>query len=112
MDQTLPLGELLKMSAYLGSPVFLVAGVLQAVYLRRCLGARGPWSRIIGTVAATLTLAWLATLVLWLSLSAAFRTWDPLVMIFGFILVPALIAVVILVPGMSFWLCRRASRAG
>jgi hypothetical protein len=112
MDQSLPLRELLMVPAYLGSPVFLVAGILQAVYLRRCLGARGSWSRIIGTVAATLVLAWLVTLVLWMSLSSAFRTWDPLTMVFGFILLPALIAVVILVPGMSWWVCRRAPRAG
>lgn len=112
MDQPLSLGELLKLSAYLGCPVFLVAGVLQVVYLRRCLGAKGTWPSIVRTVAATLILAWLTTLVLWLALTAAFRTWDPSVLIFGFILLPAVIAVVILVTGMSFWLCRRASRAG
>lgn len=98
--------------AYLGSPVFLIAGIVQAVYLRRRLGAGASWSRIVRVVLATLVLAWLATVVIWSSFGAAFRSSNPSVMVFGFLLLPALVSVAILVPGMSLWVSRRRSGAG
>lgn len=112
MDHSVKLSELLMLPAYLGSPVFLISGIAQTFYLRRCLGARASWSRIIGVVLATLALAWLTTVVLWLALGFAFRASTPSVMVFGFLLLPALLAVVILVPGMSWWVCRRRPRPG
>jgi hypothetical protein len=98
--------------AYLGSPVMMIAGIGQAIYLRRCLGAGASWPRIIRGVLATLILAWLATVVIWLSLGAAFPNSKPSIMVFGFLLLPALISVAILVPGMSWWLCRSSAATG
>ena len=112
MEQSINLRELLMLPVSLGFPVFLIAGIGQAVYLRRCLGPTASWSRIIRVVLATLVLAWLATLVLWLALGLAFRASTPSVMVFGFLLLPALLSVVILVPGMSWWMCRKRPSAG
>src|SRR5688572_3246414 len=98
MEHSIKVGELLMSSAYLGAPVLLIAGIGQAAYLRRCLGANASWPRIIRVVLATLVLAWLATVVLWLALGMAFRASTPSVMVFGFLLLPALLAAAILVP--------------
>ena len=98
--------------AYLGSPVFLIAGVGQAIYLRRCLGARGSWPGIMRVVLATFVLAGMTTVVLWMLLESAFRVSQPAIMVFGFLLLPAVLAEAILVPGMSGWACRKSRDMG
>ena len=105
--------ELLLLGAFLAGPVLALAAASQAAFLSRHIFA-GQKVRLIAWVSATLLLVYLLTFVVWIGVPQKYLWWwgtkGPWpFMVFGVAFVPAVVAALVAVPGMS-WAAHVASR--
>ncbi len=104
--------ELAILGLWLGAPAFILGLTLQGRFLwRRGLGRSGQRGRLVLVLLASAVLSYFLTFVFWIGMPEPLRIWDGrfgdgAFMFLGVFLVPAVVALAVVCPGMS-WLALR-----
>ncbi|RYX80071.1 hypothetical protein EON83_30180 [bacterium] len=104
-DDHITLLELLKLTALLGAPVFIVAALAFNLMIRRL--TKRPWRQVVLLSLAGIAASLVASTAVWLSLGEVFSNLpENIFMIGGFIYLPGLISTILIL--LCFWLFLRA----